>query len=375
LSKGKGKNMQKIKIAIAGVGNCASALVQGIEYYQRFWHREKRKLPGLMHPDIGGYGPGDLEVVAAFDIDARKVGRPVEEAIFSQPNCCYRLVEEVSPIGVTVQMAPVLDGVSPHMLLYPPDQTFVVANKEPTDASKVLRETGAEVLLNYMPVGSEKAARYYAEACLKAGVSFINCMPAFIVSDVEWGGRFKVAGIPVIGDDVKSQLGATILHRVLVHRFRQRGLIVDRTYQLNFGGNTDFLNMLNRERLTTKKVSKTQAVLSLLPADFEPDNIHVGPSDYVPWQKDNKVAFLRLEARGFGGAPMNVEIRLSVEDSPNSGGCMIDAVRCAKLARERGIGGPLTSISAYTMKHPPEPLEDEEACQRVEDFIAGRLER
>jgi myo-inositol-1-phosphate synthase len=367
--------MQKIKIAIAGVGNCASALVQGIEYYQRFWHREKRKLPGLMHPDIGGYGPGDLEVVAAFDIDARKVGRPVEEAIFSQPNCCYRLVEEVSPIGVTVQMAPVLDGVSPHMLLYPPDQTFVVANKEPTDASKVLRETGAEVLLNYMPVGSEKAARYYAEACLKAGVSFINCMPAFIVSDVEWGGRFKVAGIPVIGDDVKSQLGATILHRALVHRFRQRGLIVDRTYQLNFGGNTDFLNMLNRERLTTKKVSKTQAVLSLLPADFEPDNIHVGPSDYVPWQKDNKVAFLRLEARGFGGAPMNVEIRLSVEDSPNSGGCMIDAVRCAKLARERGIGGPLTSISAYTMKHPPEPLEDEEACQRVEDFIAGRLER
>ena len=375
MSAAGGKKVQKIRVAIAGVGNCASAFVQGIEHYQRFWHREKRHLPGLMHPDIGGYSPGDLEVVAAFDIDARKVGRPVEEAIFAPPNCCYRLVEEMSPIGVTVQMAPVLDGVSPHMLLYPPDQTFVVANKEPTDVCKVLRETGAEVLLNYMPVGSEKAARYYAEACLKAGVSFINCMPTFIVSDPEWGGRFKVAGIPVIGDDVKSQLGATILHRALVHQFRQRGLIVDRTYQLNFGGNTDFLNMLNRERLATKKVSKTQAVLSLLPADFEPDNIHVGPSDYVPWQKDNKVAFLRLEARGFGGAPMNVEIRLSVEDSPNSGGCMIDAVRCAKLARERGIGGPLTSISAYTMKHPPEPLDDEEACRRVEDFIAGRLER
>ncbi len=371
----KGEKVQKIRVAIAGVGNCASALVQGIEYYQRFWHREKRNLPGLMHPDIGGYSPGDLEIIAAFDIDARKVGRPVEEAIFAQPNCCCRLVEEMSPIGVTVQMAPVLDGVSPHMLLYPPDQTFVVANKEPTDASEVLRETGAEVLLNYMPVGSEKAARYYAEACLKAGVSFINCMPAFIVSNGEWGGRFKVAGIPVVGDDVKSQLGATILHRALVHQFRQRGLIVDRTYQLNFGGNTDFLNMLNRERLATKKVSKTQAVLSLLPADFEPNNIHVGPSDYVPWQKDNKVAFLRLEGRGFGGAPMNVEIRLSVEDSPNSGGCMIDAVRCVKLARERGIGGPLTSISAYTMKHPPEPLGDEEAYQRVEDFIAGRLER
>jgi myo-inositol-1-phosphate synthase len=328
-----------------------------------------------MHPDIGGYSPGDLEVVAAFDIDARKVGRPVEEAIFVPPNCCYRLVDELAPTGVQVQMAPVLDGVSPHMLNYPPEQTFVVANVEPVEVSEVLKKTGAEVLLNYVPVGSEKAARYYAECCLKSGVSFINCMPAFIVSDSEWAGRFEAAGIPVVGDDVKSQLGATILHRALVHQFRQRGLIVDRTYQLNFGGNTDFLNMLNRDRLVTKKASKTRAVLSLLPPDFDPNNIHVGPSDYVPWQKDNKVAFLRLEGRGFGGVPVNLELRLSVEDSPNSGGCMIDAVRCAKLARTRGIAGPLTSISAYTMKHPPQPLEDEEAYQRVEEFIAGKRER
>jgi len=316
-----------------------------------------------------------MEVVAAFDIDARKVGRPVEEAIFSPPNCCYRLVERVAPTGVKVQMGPVLDGVSPHMLQYPPEQTFVVADREPAPVAEVLKKTGAEVLLNYVPVGSEQAARYYAECCLKAGVSFINCMPAFIVSDPQWGRRFQDAGIPVVGDDVKSQLGATILHRSLVHQFRQRGLAVDRTYQLNVGGNTDFLNMLNRERLATKKASKTQAVLSLLPPNFDLNNIHIGPSDYVPWQRDNKVAFLRLEGRGFGGTPMHLEIRLSVEDSPNSGGCMIDAIRCAKLGRDRGIAGPLNSISAFTMKHPPEPLEDEEAFQRVEEFIAGRRER
>ncbi len=367
--------MDRIKVALAGVGNCASALVQGVEYYRRHWNRKKDGLPGLMHPDIGGYGPGDLEIVAAFDVDARKVGRPVEEAIFAPPNCCYRLIDEVSPTGVKVQMGPVLDGVSPHMLHYPPEQTFVVADLQPVEVAQVLKETGAEVLLNYVPVGSEEAAQHYAECCLKSGVSFINCMPAFIVSDSEWGARFQAAGIPVVGDDVKSQLGATILHRALVHQFRQRGLIVDRTYQLNFGGNTDFLNMLNRERLAIKKASKTQAVLSLLPPDFELNNIHVGPSDYVPWQRDNKVAFLRLEGRGFGGVPVNLDLRLSVEDSPNSGGCVIDAVRCAKLARDRGIGGPLTSISACTMKHPPEPMGDEEAFQRVEEFIAGRRQR
>jgi myo-inositol-1-phosphate synthase len=328
-----------------------------------------------MHRRIGNYGPGDMEVVAAFDIDARKVGRPVSEAIFAPPNCCLRIVDRVSPIPVTVQMGPVLDGVSPHMTHYPPEQTFVVAREEPADVVRVLKESGAEVLLNYMPVGSEEAARYYAECCLQAGVSFINCMPTFIVSDPAWGGRFLEAGIPAVGDDVKSQLGATILHRALVHLLQKRGLTVDRTYQLNVGGNTDFLNMLNRERLVTKKRSKTEAVSSLLPEDFPPDNLHVGPSDYVPWQKDNKIAFLRIEARGFGGFPLKLEMRLSVEDSPNSGGCMIDAIRCAKLARDRGIGGPLTSISAYTMKHPPEVMDDEEARRRVEEFIAGIRER
>jgi myo-inositol-1-phosphate synthase len=367
--------VEKIRVAIAGVGNCASALLQGVEFYQRQTDTGPARSIGLMHWEISGYGPGDLKVVAAFDIDARKVGRPVEEAIFAPPNCCYRLVDRVAPTGVAVQMGPVLDGVSPHMLQYPPEQTFVVADREPAPVAEVLKETGAEVLLNYVPVGAEKAARYYAECCLEAGVSFINCMPTFIVSDPEWGRRFEAAGIPVVGDDVKSQLGATILHRALVHQFRQRGLVVDRTYQLNVGGNTDFLNMLNRDRLATKKASKTKAVLSLLPPDFDLNHIHIGPSDYVPWQRDNKVAFLRLEGRGFGGAPMHLEIRLSVEDSPNSGGCMIDAVRCAKLGRDRGIAGALTSISAYTMKHPPEPLEDEEAFQRVEEFIAGRRER
>ena len=367
--------MQKIKVAIAGVGNCASAFIQGVEYYRRTSGKGKDGLTGLMHHDINGYAPGDIEVVAAFDIDARKVGRAVEEAIFALPNCCYRLIDGMSPTGVRVEMAPVLDGVSPHMLNYPPEQTFVVANQEPVSVVEVLKETGAEVLMNYVPVGSEEAARYYADCCLKSGVSFINCMPTFIVSDPRWAARFHAAGIPVIGDDVKSQLGATILHRVLVHLFSQRGLRADRTYQLNIGGNTDFLNMLNRDRLATKKQSKTEAVLCLLPVDFERNNIHIGPSDYVPWQRDNKIAFLRLEGRGFGGAPVHLEIRLSVEDSPNSGGCMIDAVRCAKLARDRGIAGPLTSISAYTMKHPLEPLEDEEACRRVEEFIAGRRER
>ncbi len=369
------EKMDKIRIGIVGVGNCASAFIQGVEYYQRHGNRGKERLLGLMHPDIGGYAPGDLEIVAAFDVDARKVGRPLEEAIFAPPNCCYRLLEEVTPIGVEVLMGPVLDGVSPHMLRCPPERTFVVADKEPVEVAQVLKETRAEVLLNYVPVGSEEAARYYAGCCLESGVSFINCMPTIIVSDPEWGARFQAAGIPVVGDDVKSQLGATILHRALVHLFRQRGLQVDRTYQLNFGGNTDFANMMNRERLATKKVSKTQAVLSLLPPDFDLDNLHVGPSDFVPWQKDNKIAFLRLEGRGFGGAPMNLEMRLSVEDSPNSGGCMIDAVRCAKLARDRGIGGPLTSISAYTMKHPPEFLEDEEAFRRVQEFIAGHREK
>jgi myo-inositol-1-phosphate synthase len=364
----------KIRIALAGVGNCASALVQGIEFYQRFEEQAEWPL-GLMHCRIGGYGPGDLEVVAAFDIDARKVGRPVSEAIFAPPNCCLKILPQVKPIPVTVQMAPVLDGVSPHMAKYPPEHSFVVAQEQPVDVAQVLKDSGAEVLLNYMPVGSEDAARHYAECCLQAGVSFINCMPTFIVSDSEWGARFEKAGIPAAGDDVKSQLGATILHRSLVHLLQKRGLTVDRTYQHPVGGNTDFLNMLNRDRLMTKKRSKTEAVSSLLPEDFHQDNLHVGPSDYVPWQKDNKIAFLRLEARGFGGFPMSIELRLSVEDSPNSGGCMIDAVRCVKLARDRGIGGPLTSISAYTMKHPPEIMDDNEARRRVEEFIAGTRER
>ncbi len=360
--------MDKIRIAIAGVGNCASSLVQGIEYYR---HYEGEIPEGLMHWEMGGYRPGDIEVVAAFDIDKRKVGRPLHEAIFAPPNCTKVFFPDVPPSEVIVQMAPVLDGFSEHMRDYPEERTFVVADEEPCDVVKVLRDSRAEILLNYVPVGSEKAARFYAECCLEAGVSLINCMPVFIASDPEWARRFEERGIPIIGDDVKSQLGATVLHRTLARLFVDRGVELDRTYQLNFGGNTDFLNMLNRSRLTSKKISKTEAVQSQLDVPLSAENIHIGPSDYVPWQNDNKVCYIRMEGRGFGGVPLHLEVRLSVEDSPNSGGVTIDAIRYCKIARERGERGILIPISAYTMKHPPVQLDEKEARRMIEEYLAG----
>ena len=360
--------MDKIRIAIAGVGNCASSLVQGIEYYK---HYEGEIPEGLMHWEMGGYRPGDIEVVAAFDIDKRKVGRPLHEAIFAPPNCTKVFFPDVPPSDVIVQMAPVLDGFSEHMRDYPEERTFVVADEEPCDVVKVLKDSRAEILLNYVPVGSEKAARFYAECCLEAGGSLINCMPVFIASDPEWARRFEERGIPIIGDDVKSQLGATVLHRTLARLFVDRGVELDRTYQLNFGGNTDFLNMLNRNRLTSKKISKTEAVQSQLDVPLPAENIHIGPSDYVPWQNDNKVCYIRMEGRGFGGVPLHLEVRLSVEDSPNSGGVTIDAIRYCKIARERGERGILIPISAYTMKHPPVQLDEKEARRMIEEYLNG----
>ncbi|MGB9698882.1 MAG: inositol-3-phosphate synthase [Thermodesulfobacteriota bacterium] len=364
--------MEKIRIAIVGVGNCASSLVQGIEYYRQ--HEGAEKL-GLMHYDLGGYQPGDIEVVAAFDVDKRKVGKPLSEAIFALPNCTQVFSPKISNSRTIVQMGHILDGISPHMLNYPAERTFVPADEKPCDVEKVLRESGAEILLNYLPVGSEEATKFYATCCLNTGVSLINCIPVFIASDPEWGRRFAERQIPIIGDDVKAQLGATILHRALTQLFIDRGVKIDRTYQLNTGGNTDFLNMLNQNRLRSKKISKTEAVQSLFDVPLDPQNIHIGPSDYVPWQKDNKVCFLRIEGRGFGGVPLNLELRLSVEDSPNSAGITIDAIRCCKLARERKIGGPLNAVSAYAMKHPPVQVPDSLGRQMMEEFIQGLRER
>ncbi len=366
---------RKIRVAIAGVGNCASSLVQGIYYYK---NKKDADVSGLMFEDVGGYKPWDLEIVACWDIDARKVGKDLSQAIYAEPNCTAVFEPNVPFMGVTVRMGKVLDGYAEHMKDYPPERSFVLADEredELEDVVSVLKETQADVLINYVPVGSEEAARFYAQACLKAGVSFINAMPTFIVSDPDWAKKFEAEGIPVVGDDIKSQVGATILHRTLVQLFLDRGVKIDRTYQLNFGGNTDFLNMLERSRLKTKKVSKTEAVSSLLPYDIGSFNIHIGPSDWVPWLKDRKIAYIRLEGRLFGDVPMYVEVKLDVEDSPNSAGSMIDAVRCCKLARDRGIGGPLYSISAYTMKHPPIQYPDWQARKMVEEFIRGERER
>lgn len=363
--------MGKINLAIAGVGNCASALLQGIEMYKN----SPGNTIGLMNYDLGGYTPGDINVVAAFDVDKRKVGKSLKEAIFAKPNCTTVFYKDLPDYPVTVQMGPVLDGVSEHMSDYDEDKTFIVADQEPCDVAKVLKESGAEILINYLPVGSEKAARFYAEACLEANVGFINAMPVFIASDEEWAKRFQEKNVPIIGDDVKSQVGATIVHRTLTKLFENRGVILDRTYQLNFGGNTDFLNMLNRSRLKSKKKSKTQAVQAELETPLAAENIHIGPSDYVPWLNDNKICHIRMEGRGFGNVPLTLDVKLSVEDSPNSGGVTIDAIRCMKLALDRKIGGILTSISAYTMKSPPVQYTDTEAKKMVEEFIAGRRER
>jgi myo-inositol-1-phosphate synthase len=364
-----------IRIAIVGVGNCASSLLQGIEYYRHAQEEERIHPVGLMHYDLGGYTPADIEPVCAFDVDVRKVGRPLAEAVFAKPNNTALIWPDLPWSRVPVHMGPVLDGVSPHMEDYPEDRRFVVANQPAVDVIQVLQDSRAEVLLNYLPVGSQQAAEFYARACLEVGVSLVNCMPVFIVSQAEWAEKFMRRGIPVVGDDIKSQLGATILHRTLVQLFVDRGVKLTRTYQLNTGGNTDFLNMLNRSRLSSKKRSKTEAVQSILPEPLPSDQVHIGPSDYVPWQEDQKVGFLRLEGRIFGNIPIEFEARLAVEDSPNSAGVAIDVIRCCKLARDRGISGPLTSIAAYSMKHPPQQVPDVAARTLVERFIQGEIDR
>ncbi|MBD3262373.1 MAG: inositol-3-phosphate synthase [Candidatus Altiarchaeales archaeon] len=366
--------MKKIRLAIAGVGNCASSLIQGLNYYKDIDSNDNL-VPGLMHNVFAGYRISDIKVVAAFDVDKRKVGKDVGEAIFAEPNCTKRFCENIQPTSVEVKMAPVMDGIAKHMEEYPEKHSFRPADETPVDIKKELEESEADVLVNYMPVGSEEATRYFAQACLDAGVAFINCMPVFIASDPLWAGKFKEKGIPIIGDDIKSMLGATITHRVLTNLFSERGVEIDRTYQLNTGGNTDFLNMLERSRLKSKKISKTESVQSQLPAPMKPENIHIGPSDYVPWQKDNKVCFIRMEGRKFGDVPIELELRLSVEDSPNSAGCVIDAIRAIKLALDRKVSGPLTSMSAYTMKHPPTQYPDSVAKTMIEEYIAGRRER
>jgi len=364
--------LEKIKIAIIGLGNCASSLIQGIHYYK---DKKGEDAIGLMHWDIGGFKPSDIEVVAAFDIDERKVGKDISEAIFAKPNCTTVFCPKIEKTGVKVSMGKVLDGVAPHMENYEDDYTFVVSREPESDIVEVIKQSGAEILVNYLPVGSQKAVEYYAQCALDAGVAFINSMPVFIVSNDEWAKKFEEKGIPIVGDDIKAQIGATITHRTLANLFRERGVKLERTYQLNTGGNTDFLNMLNRDRLDSKKESKTEAVQSVLAERLDDPDIHIGPSDYVPWQKDNKLCFLRMEGKTFGDVPMNIELRLSVEDSPNSAGCVIDAIRCCKLALERGIGGQLTSISAYTMKHPPQQFKDEKAYEMVNEFIEGKRER
>ena len=361
--------MEKIKVAIIGMGNCASSLIQGIHYYQ---NKDANNANGLIHWDIGGYLPSDINVVAAFDVDKRKVGKDVSEAIFEHPNCTKVFCKDIPSYDVTVRMGKILDGYSEHMSQYEQDETFILSDKPEMGKDEIVHflvESGAEVLVNYLPVGSEKASRFYAECALEANIAFINNIPVFIASDPEWVARFVKKGLPIIGDDIKAQIGATIVHRTLMDLFKNRGVRVDKTYQLNTGGNTDFLNMLDRNRLASKKESKTEAVQSVAGEPLDKRDIHVGPSDYVSWQNDNKVCFLRMEGKLFGDVDMNIELRLSVEDSPNSAGVSIDAIRCIKLALERGISGVLEGPSAYYCKHPLKQFTDEQAKQMTDDFI------
>ncbi|MBD3420242.1 MAG: inositol-3-phosphate synthase [Chitinivibrionales bacterium] len=367
--------MAKIRIALVGVGNCASSLVQGIAYYK---NSDPARAIGLMHWDLGGYLPGDIEVAAAFDIDKRKVGRSLNDAVFARPNCTTVFHRSLPQSDVAVRMGKICDGCSAHFDAY--DDDFAIrpadaSQPDKNDVIEILRSSGAEIMLNYLPVGSEEATRFYAECALEAAVAFVNNIPVFIASDPAWAARFEEAQVPLIGDDIKAQLGATITHRALTNLFKKRGVKLDRTYQLNTGGNTDFLNMLNRSRLSSKKTSKTEAVQSVAADRLDDRNIHIGPSDYVSWQNDNKVCFIRMEGRLFGDVPMNLELRLSVEDSPNSAGVAVDSIRCCKLGLDRGVGGVLTSASAYLCKHPPQQYCDDEAWLMVEEFIAGTRER
>lgn len=367
-------NKKEIRIAIAGLGNCASSLVQGIYYYKDV-KDDDEIVPGLMHNVLGGYKISDIKIVAVFDIDKRKVGKDVAQAIFEKPNCTKIFCHDVPKTGVIVKMGPILDGVANHMKDYPEEQTFLPSDKKPVNVAEELKKVKADVLVNYMPVGSQKAVEFYAQAALDAGVALVNCMPVFICSDEKWEKKFRDKGIPCIGDDIKSQIGATITHRVLSHLFAERGVTIDRSYQLNVGGNTDFLNMLSRDRLKSKKLSKTEAVESQLSKRLSYDNLHIGPSDWVPFLKDNKVCFIRMEGRKFGNVPVELELRLSVEDSPNSAGCVIEAIRLLKIGLDRGIGGTLLSSSAYFMKHPMKQFTDEKAREMIEEFIANKRER
>jgi myo-inositol-1-phosphate synthase len=354
----------KIKVAIAGLGSCASALIQGVEYYR---DQKEGVIPGLMHIDFGGYFIEDIEFVAAFEVNGLKIGKDISEAIFAEPNLCVKF-SDVLPTGVKVLPGPVSDGVAPHMV----DAFHVQEDHEPVDISETLKDSGADLLINYLPVGSAKGTEIYAQAALDAGCAFVNCIPEFIASVPDWSSKFEEAGLPVAGDDIKSQVGATILHRAVAELFYERGVQIESTYQLNIGGNTDFLNMTVENRLKTKRISKTEAVTSLIPYDVP---TRIGPSDYVPFLEDKKVCYLRVNGHGFGNLPITLDAKLLVNDSPNSGGVVIDVIRAVKIALDRGISGPLTSISSYAFKHPPVQIKDDIAHNWVEDFIQGRRER
>jgi myo-inositol-1-phosphate synthase len=355
---------RSVRVGLVGVGNCASSFVQGLTHYAQA--SANAPPPGLMHVDLGGYHVGDVEIAAAFDVSAAKVGRDVAEAIGADPNNTCRFAQP-HPTGVRVERGPTLDGIGRYMA-----GSIVPAQEEPVDVAEALRRNGVDVLVSYLPVGSQRASEYYAEQALEAGCAFVNCIPVFIASDAHWARRFAERRLPIVGDDIKSQVGATIVHRMLANLMRERGVRLDRTYQLNFGGNADFKTMLERDRLESKKISKTRAVASQLETPLDPDDIHIGPSDFVPWLTDRKWAHIRLEGTAFGGAPLNIELKLEVWDSPNSAGVVIDAVRCAKLGLDRGLGGPLLAPCAYFMKSPPEQYTDDEARLRTDRFIAGQ---
>ena len=359
--------MNPIRVALVGVGNCASSLVQGVHYYRDAAPEDS--VPGLMHVEFGPYHVRDVEFVAAFDVDAKKVGGDLSEAINASENNTIKICD-VPPSGVIVQRGPTLDGLGKYYR-----ETIVESDATPVDVVAALKEARAEVVVCYLPVGSEEAARFYAQAAIDAGCAFVNALPVFIAGTPEWAEKFEKAGLPIVGDDIKSQVGATITHRVLTKLFEDRGVEVQRTYQLNVGGNMDFMNMLERDRLESKKISKTQSVTSQIDRDIEARNVHIGPSDYVAWLDDRKWAFVRLEGKAFGDVPLNLEYKLEVWDSPNSAGVIIDAIRAAKIGLDRGIGGPLLSASSYFMKSPPEQYGDDECRDRVEQFIAGEIER
>ncbi|WP_026120710.1 inositol-3-phosphate synthase [Nocardiopsis potens] len=359
--------MGSVRVAVVGVGNCAASLVQGVHYYRDA--DAQTRVPGLMHVQFGPYHVRDVEFVAAFDVDAKKVGHDLADAITASENNTIKLCD-VPPTGVTVQRGPTFDGLGRYYR-----ETIEESAEDAVDVVAALKAAKVDVLVSYLPVGSEEADRFYAQCAIDAGAAFVNALPVFIASDPEWAQKFTDAGVPIVGDDIKSQVGATITHRVLSKLFEDRGVVVDRTYQLNFGGNMDFKNMLERERLESKKVSKTQSVTSQIPHELNAGSVHIGPSDHVPWLDDRKWAYVRLEGRAFGDAPISLEYKLEVWDSPNSAGIIIDAIRAAKIAKDRGIGGPITSASAYFMKSPPEQFSDSAAHDMVERFIAGEVER